>query len=292
MVLYNSDREPSAGSVNWSAGFLPAVYQGVAFRQGDSPILNLNRPGFIAANEEHSSLDLLKKLNQHNASRYPEDTELQARIRSYDLAERMQASAPAAVDLSTESEATKEAYGLNDEATKSYGTVLLRARRLTERGVRFIQVVSGPSQPNGEIRSWDAHSKLEENHSSQAKMVDKPIAALLADLKERGLLDTTLVVWASEFGRTSWGESGDGRDHNPWGYTQWIAGGGVKVGTTFGETDEIGLQSQGKKVDTYDLHATVLQLLGLNHLKTTFLHDGRSERPTVVFGEVVKELLA
>ncbi len=292
VVLYNNNQEPRAGSVNWSSGFLPAVYQGVAFRPGDSPIFNLARPGSIAKVEQRNSLDLLKRLNEKRAGYYPEDTELQARIRSYELADRMQTSAPEAVDLSKESEATKEAYGLNDEATKSYGQVLLRARRLTERGVRFIQVVSGPAVGVDAALGWDAHNKLEDNHSKNARMVDKPIAALLADLKERGLLDTTLVVWASEFGRTPWGESGDGRDHNPWGYTQWMVGGGVKSGTTFGATDEIGLQSIGKTVDTYDLHATVLQLLGLNHLKTTFLHDGRSERPTVVFGEVIKDLLA
>lgn len=292
VVLYNDNKEPRAGSVNWSSGFLPAVYQGVAFRPGDSPILNLERPGSLAAQEQRNSLDLLRRLNEKRAALYPEDTELQARIRSYDLADRMQTSAPEAVDISKESEATREAYGLNDEISRSYGEVLLRARRLTERGVRFIQVVSGPALPDGEFRNWDAHNSLEVNHGNNARMVDKPIAGLLADLKERGLLDTTLVVWASEFGRTPWGESGDGRDHNPWGYTQWIAGGGVKAGTTFGETDEIGVQSVGKKVDTYDLHATVLQLLGLNHLKTTFLHDGRSERPTVVYGEVIKELLA
>jgi hypothetical protein len=292
VVLYNDNKEPRAGSVNWSSGFLPAVYQGVAFRPGDSPILNLQAAGYWGSQEQRNSLDLLKRLNEKRGANYPEDTELQARIRSYQLAERMQTSAPEAVDLSKESDATREAYGLNDDITKSYGEVLLRARRLTERGVRFIQVVSGPALPDGDNRNWDAHNSLEKNHGVNAKMVDKPIAALLSDLKERGLLDSTLVVWASEFGRTPWGESGDGRDHNPWGYTQWLAGGGVKAGTTFGGTDEIGVQSVGKKVDTYDLHATVLQLLGLNHLKTTFLHDGRSERPTVVFGEVIKDLIA
>jgi uncharacterized protein (DUF1501 family) len=292
VVLYNDKQEPRAGSVNWSSGFLPATYQGVAFRPGDSPILHLQRPELVSANEQRSALDLLKRLNLKEAARYPQDTELQARLQSYELASRMQTSAPEAVDLSKESAATKEAYGLNDEATKSYGTVLLRARRLTERGVRFIQVVSGPAVEDGEFRNWDAHSRLDDNHGKNARMVDKPIAALLADLKQSGLLDTTLVVWTSEFGRTSFGESGDGRDHNPWGYTQWMAGAGVKAGSTFGATDEIGLQAVGKTVDTYDLHATVLQLLGLDHLKTTFLNDGRSERPTVVYGEVIKELLA
>jgi len=160
--------------------------------------------------------------------------------------------------------------------------------------VRFIQVVSGPPGGQTEIISWDAHNDLNDNHTLNARMIDKPIAGLLADLKERGLLDTTLVVWTSEFGRTSYGESGNGRDHNPWGYTQWVAGGGIKAGTTYGGTDEIGLQVADKDtaVDTYDLHATVLHLLGLDHLKTTFLNNGRSERPTVVYGKVVKELLA
>jgi hypothetical protein len=292
VVLYNDKHEPSAGSVNWSSGFLPATYQGVAFRQGDSPILHLARPETVSAKEQRNSLDLLKTINQKHGASYPDDSQLQARLRSYELASRMQVSAPEAVDLSKESDSIKEAYGLNDEATRSYGTVLLRARRLTERGVRFIQVVSGPAVPDGDFRNWDAHSRLDENHGANARMVDKPIAALLADLKQSGLLESTLVVWTSEFGRTSYGESGDGRDHNPWGYTQWLAGAGVKAGTTFGATDEIGLQSVGKKVDTYDLHATVLQLLGLDHLKTTFLHDGRSERPTVVYGEVINELLA
>ena len=296
VVLYNGDREPQAGSVNWSSGFLPAVYQGTPFRPGDSPILYLDRPDLRSAPQQRASLDLLKRLNNLGAERRPGDTELLARLESYELADRMQRAAPEAVDLSGESEATKSLYGLDDKTSESYGKVLLRARRLVERGVRFVQVVSG--WPDGlaetERRSWDAHSDLDGNHGVQARMVDKPIAGLLADLKARGLLDTTLVVWASEFGRTSWGESGTGRDHNPWGYTQWIAGGGVKAGFTYGETDEIGLQvaDKDKGVDTYDLHATVLHLLGLDHLKTTFLNNGRSERPTVVFGKVVKDLLA
>ena len=167
------------------------------------------------------------------------------------------------------------------------------ARRLAERGVRFIHVVSGPATDTGGVdRNWDAHSALEKNHAAHTKAVDKPIAGLLQDLKDRGLLDTTLVVWTSEFGRTSYGQSGDGRDHNPWGYTQWLAGGGSKAGYTHGATDEIGLRSIGKGVDTYDVHATVLNLLGLDHLKVTYLRAGRRERPTVVYGEVVPELIA
>ncbi|SFK00261.1 DUF1501 domain-containing protein [Methylocapsa palsarum] len=294
VVLYSGKKEPSGGSVNWSSGFLPAVYQGTAFRPGPSPILHLDRPELIALKEQRDDLDLLKSLNEHSASVHPEDSELQARLRSYELAYKMEATAPEAVDLSKESDATKALYGLDNEATKEYGTTLLRARRLVERNVRFIQVVSGAVElPGNEIAvNWDAHEHLESNHGAHARIVDQPIAGLLTDLKERGLLDTTLVVWTSEFGRTSYGQSGNGRDHNPWGYTQWLAGGGVKAGTTFGETDEIGLQSVGRKVDTYDLHATVLQLLGLDHLKTIYLRAGRSERPTVVYGEVIKELLA
>lgn len=295
VVLYNGDREPQAGSVNWSAGFLPAVYQGTAFRPGDSPILYLNRPEVRSALQQRTSLDLLKRLNLIGAQQYPHDTELRARLQSYELADRMQAAAPVAVDISKESAATKELYGLNDKISQSYGEVLLRSRRLVERGVRFIQVVSGfPEGVESDRQSWDAHSELDENHGLMAKMVDKPIAGLLHDLKERGLLDSTLVVWTSEFSRTSWGESGTGRDHNPWGYTQWLAGGGLKAGITYGETDDIGLQvaDKDKSVDTYDLHATVLHLLGLDHLKTTFINNGRSERPTVVYGKVIKDILA
>ena len=294
VVLYNGAAEPRAGSVNWNSGFLPAVYQGTPFRPGDSPIYYLDRPELRSALQQRNSLDLLKKLNQLGANERPSDTELRARLRSYELADRMQVAAPEAVDLSKETDATKELYGIDDPVSGSYGTTLLRARRLVERGVRFIQVVSGAPDGETEITSWDAHDDLEKNHGTMAKMVDKPIAGLLADLTSRGLLDSTLVVWTSEFGRTSWGESGTGRDHNPWGYTQWMAGGGLKAGHTYGGTDEIGLQVADKDtaVDTYDLHATVLHLMGLNHLKTTYINNGRSERPTVVFGKVIKDILA
>lgn len=295
VVLYDGEREPTAGSQNWNSGFLPAIYQGVAFRPGNSPILYLDRPDVRAAEQQRASLDLLKRLNNIGASKYPSDTELRARLKSYDLADRMQVAAPAAVDLSKETDATKALYGIGDEISGRYGETLLRARRLVERGVRFIQVVTGDIPvKEGDRASWDAHDDLAVNHAAKARQVDKPIAGLLADLKSRGLLDTTLVVWTSEFGRTSYGQSGNGRDHNPWGYTQWLAGGGVKAGFTYGETDEVGLQTadKDKAVDTYDLQATVLHLMGLDHLKTTFLNNGRSERPTVVYGKVVKDLLA
>ena len=294
VVLYGGDKEPSAGCVNWSAGFLPAVYQGTAFRPGPAPIVDLERPRLNTAAQQRDSLDLLRRLNAHGVARYPHDSELRARANSYELAYRMEASAPEAVDVSKETDATKDLYGIDDgdRNVREYGGLLLKARRLVERGVRFVQVINGPVQVDGEEISWDAHKELEKNHSLNAHMVDKPIAGLLSDLKSRGLLETTLVVWTSEFGRTSYGESGNGRDHNPWGYTQWLAGGGANAGYTHGQTDEIGLKTLGKGVDTYDLHATVLNLLGLDHLKVTYLNNGRSERPTVVYGDVVKELIA
>jgi hypothetical protein len=277
------------GAVIWSSGFLPAAYQGTAFRQGDSPILHLARPDGVSADEQRATLELLKTLNERQVARYPGDTELQARSKSYDLAYRMQSSAPEAVDFSKETAATKALYGIDAKETEEYGTALLRARRLVERGVRFVHVISGA--PDNSVDSWDAHNGIEKNHSVMCKQVDKPVAGLLADLAAHGLLDSTLVVWASEFGRTPYGQSGDGRDHNPWGYTQWIAGGGVKPGS-YGATDEIGLRAVSGIVDTYDLQATVLHQLGLDHKKLIFTHQGRAEKATTVFGDVVKDILA
>ena len=276
------------GQVIWSSGFLPAAYQGTAFRKGDSPILHLARPDGVSEAEQRNTLDLLKSLNEQHASRYPSDTELQARARSYNLAYKMQTSAPEAVDMGKETAATKELYGIGQKETDEYGTALLRARRLVERGVRFVHCISGA--PDNSVDSWDAHNGLEKNHGVMCKQVDKPVAGLLADLKSRGLLESTLVVWTSEFGRTPYGQSGDGRDHNPWGYTSWLAGGGIKPGT-HGATDEIGLRAVSGVVDTYDLQATILHQLGLDHKKITFLNQGRSEKPTSVFGDVVKEIL-
>lgn len=277
------------GAVIWSSGFLPAALQGTPFRKGDSPILHLARPDGVTEKEQRAQLDLLRTLNGDLSDRYPGDTELVARAKSYDLAYRMQVSAPEAVDLAKETEATRKAYGIGTKETDEYGTALLRARRLVERGVRFIHVISGA--PDNSVDSWDAHNGLEKNHAVMCKQVDQPVGALLADLKARGLLDTTLVVWASEFGRTPYGQSGNGRDHNPWGYTQWIAGGGIKPGT-YGSTDEIGLRAAEHVVDTYDLQATLLWQLGLNHKKLVFAHQGRAEKATTVFGEVIKDIIA
>jgi hypothetical protein len=277
---------PRGGTANWSSGFLPAVYQGTAFRQGDSPILHLGRPAPVGETQQRGTLDLLKSIGQHHAERYPSDSELEARIESYELAYRMQSAAPEAVDLKQETEATKKLYGLDSEVSHDYGANLIRARRLVERGVRFVQVYSA------QANAWDAHHDIEQNHGVMSRVVDKPVAGLLADLKSRGLLDSTLVVWTAEFGRTPYSESGDGRDHNPWGFTSWLAGGGVKAGASVGETDAIGLRAASNPIDTFDLYATVLNQLGLNHVNLTYLHQGRSERPTVVYGRLVKEALA
>jgi len=291
VVLSNGGRGLESGSVNYNAGFLPAVYSGIPVSLGEEPILYIDRPPGMSAAQQRRDLDLLKRLNQYHASKHPTDTEIRARIEAYELADRMQATVPKVLDLRQESETTRKLYGLDQDETREYGTNLLRARRLVENDVRFVHVVSGMAKDQ---KDWDAHEDLQKNHTAQSRMVDQPVAALLTDLKSRGLLDSTLVVWTSEFGRTSYGESGSGRDHNPWGYTQWLAGGGVKAGVHYGQTDEIGLQNADEKtaVDTYDLHATVLNQLGLDHLKVTYLNQGRSERPTVVYGRVVRELLA
>jgi hypothetical protein len=278
--------EPIGGANNWSGGFLPAVFQGTPFRQGDTPLLNLKPPAGKSAEEQRNEIGLLKKLGEIWSRDKKDDTELDARIRSYELAYQMQSAAPEAVDLSKESEATKRLYGLDDVATSAFGANCLMARRLVERGVRFVELYCGSGS------GWDAHAKIEENHTKWCRASDKPIAGLLTDLKARGLLQDTLVVWGGEFGRTPFNEKGDGRDHNPWGFTTWMAGGGVKGGQYIGATDEIGLRAVDKPAHVHDLHASILYLLGLDHTRLTFLLNGRSERPTIVTGEVIKNLSA
>lgn len=230
-------------------------------------------------------LDLLGDLNRKHAESRTQDTELEARIESYELAYRMQSAAPDAVDLSGESVATKALYGLDDPSTETFGRNCLFARRMVERGVRFIELYCGSGS------GWDAHEDMEGNHSRWCRVSDKPIAGLLTDLKSRGLLESTLVVWGGEFGRTPFNERGTGRDHNPWGFTIWMAGAGVKAGQAIGTTDEIGLRAVDKPYHVHDIHATILHLLGINHLNLTFLHNGRSERPTVNGGKLIQELL-
>jgi uncharacterized protein (DUF1501 family) len=285
-VVMTDANEPLGGPKNWSSGFLPASFQGTTFRAGKTPIYDLAPPSSVSEKQQRGKLDLLAKLNRQYAADKSEDTELAARLNSYELAFRMQSSAPEAVDLAKETEATKQLYGLDDEATRKYGTLCLMGRRLVERGVRFIQLYSGGGS------AWDAHNDIEENHTRMCKSSDKPIAGLLHDLKTRGLLDETLVIWGGEFGRTPFSEKGLGRDHNPWGFSMWFAGAGIKGGTVLGETDELGLRAISQKQHVHDLHATILYALGLDNERLTYLHNGRSERPTINDGVAIKELFA
>jgi hypothetical protein len=282
-VILTDDKEVLGGPKNWTSGFLPAVYQGTQFRNEGAPILDLAPPETIDERQQRSKLDLLTALNRRFSADKQEDSELEARIDSYELAYRMQKVAPEVVDLSKESEATKKLYGMDDEPTAKFGANCLMARRLVERGVRFVELYSGSGS------GWDAHNDIEENHSKMCRSSDKPVAALVADLKSRGMLDDVLVVWGGEFGRTPFNEKGKGRDHNPWGFSIFMAGGGIKGGQVIGTTDEIGLRGIEGRTHVHDLHATMLHAMGLNHVNVTYLHNGRAERPTIVAGEVVKQ---
>lgn len=284
-VVLSDAGDPVGGPKQWSSGFLPATFQGTKFRADGTPIFHLAPPKTIGEKQQRSKLDLLTDLNRHYAADKPDDTELAARLNSYELAYRMQASAPEAVDLSGETEATKKLYGIDEEATRKTGINCLLARRLVERGVRFIQLYCGGTS------GWDAHTDIEANHSKHCRETDKPTAGLLADLKARGLLDSTLVVWGGEFGRTPFNEKGNGRDHNPWGFSMWFAGGGIKPGTVVGSTDEIGLRAVEDRAHVHDIHATLLHLIGMDHTRLTYLHNGRDERPTINDGEVIGRLI-
>jgi hypothetical protein len=282
------------GAGVWGNGFLPAAYQGTLFRNGSTPIVDLHRRSEMADAEQRRELDLLKWLNEKHSAERTNTSELDARIASFELAYRMQTKAPELVDLTGESEATKKLYGLDDESTEPFGRQCLLARRMVERGVRFVQVYSGDT--NG----WDGHSDLEGNHSKLALASDRPIAGLLTDLKRRGLLKDTLVIWGGEFGRTVFGQ-GDiettdkgklGRDHHPRCFTIWMAGGGIRGGMTFGETDDFAWNVVRDPVHVHDFQATILHLLGIDHERLTFKFQGRHYRLTDVHGEVVQGILA
>jgi len=285
-VVMADGAEPVGGPKNWSAGFLPASFEGTWFRTDGPPIFHLSPPAGVSDRQQRSKLDFLNSLNRRFSADKPDDSQLAARLNSYELAYRMQSSAPEAVELGQESEATKNLYGLDREETRKYGTICLMARRLVERGVRFVECYSGSNS------GWDAHNDIEENHSRLCKSSDQPVAALLTDLKARGLLDSTLVVWAGEFGRTPFNEKGKGRDHNPWGFTIWMAGAGVKPGFVVGETDELGLRAISDRAHVHDIHATILHLMGMDHQKLTWLHNGRDERATINGGELITKALA
>ena len=285
-VILLDDREPVGGPKNWSAGFLPASFQGSLFRQGDTPIFHLKPPAGTTKEQQRNKIEFLRTLNDRFGANKQEDTELEARIRSYELAFEMQATAPEAVDLTKETAATRHLYGMDEAPTHEFGRNCLLARRLVERGVRFVELYCGSGS------GWDAHSNIEGNHGKWCRVSDKPIAGLLTDLKARGMLDDTLVVWGGEFGRTPFNEKGNGRDHNPWGFSMWFAGGGIKGGQTVGTTDELGLRAVERPAHVHDIHATILHLLGMDHVRVTYMHNGRAERPTIVSGSVIKELLA
>jgi uncharacterized protein DUF1501 len=277
-----------SGPAVYGQGFLPAAYQGTSFRPGRNPVLNLSRPAGMKDGEQRDLLDTLRQMNERHLDARNRDSELAARIASYELAFRMQMSAPEATDVSSESDATKKLYGLDnpDPVGADFGGRCLLARRLVERGVRFVQVWSG----NGmNATDWDGHIACDQNHQAKAAQTDKAVAGLLTDLKARGLLDSTLVIWGGEFGRTPTSDGGregaEGRDHNPYGFTIWMAGGGVKGGQTIGSTDELGLRAAGDPVHLNDLHASILGLLGLDHTKLTYPYLGRNFRLTDVGGK-------
>jgi hypothetical protein len=287
VVLPDPDGGIKGGPPAYGNGFLPASYQGTVMRPGADPLLNLRPPdGSMTRSGQRRMLDLIGDLNSRHLGPRAEDGELAARIQSYELAYRMQAAAPEAVDLSRETAETRTLYGLDDPVTNDFGARCLLARRLVERGVRFVQLYSGG------ILGWDAHNDVESNHSQLCSRTDRPIAGLLTDLKRRGMLGRTLVTWGGEFGRMPMSESGTGRDHNPHGFSMWFAGGGIRGGTVHGSTDAVGLRAEVDRVHVHDLHATVLHLLGLDHTRLTYFHNGREHRLTDVAGEVVTPILA
>ncbi len=285
IVLADHDADPPGGERNWSTGFMPATYQGTKFAPGKTPILYADAPPDTSVQRQRAKVDYIKDLNEHYAARRGASDAIEARIAAYELAYQMQSSAPDAVDLSRETSATQRLYGLDRADTARNGRNCLLARRLVERGVRFVQLYMGSGS------KWDAHSDLDKNHAQSCRESDRPIAGLLKDLKRRGMLDSTLVVWGGEFGRTPMSESGNGRDHNPFGFTMWMAGGGVRGGMVYGTTDEIGLYAVDKPAHVHDIHATILHLLGLDHKHLTFAHDGRDERLTETSGHILKEIL-
>jgi len=282
VVMTEPDGQLKGGTPCWGNGFLPALYQGSTVQATGTPIRYVERPSHLSEHSQRKILDLSQWLNRrHSEQVTAASQELDSRIASYELAFRMQSAAPDAVDINKESAATRTLYGLDEEVTRDFGTRCLIARRLVERGVRFVQVVSG----SGDTKDWDHHDDVYLGTKRQAKKTDLPVAALLQDLEARGLLDETLVVWSGEFGRTPTSQGGKGRDHNPNGYTMWMAGGGIKGGKIIGETDEIGLRAVQDKVHIHDSHATILSLLGLDHRKLTYLFQGRQFRLTDVHGE-------
>jgi hypothetical protein len=263
----------AGAAVSYGSGFLPAIYQGTVVRSEGAPIQNLTPP--FSIKEQRLILDQVNKWNSHFQAERPDDSRLSAQLANYELAFRMQTAAPELIDISKESQATRELYGVDKEPTAKFGRMCLLGRRMVERGVRYVQLYNN---------DWDGHGECAKNHQDNAKRIDQPIAALLTDLKQRGLLESTLVVWTGEFGRTPVMQGSKGRDHNPYGFTTWMAGGGIQGGKTIGQTDEFGFRAVEDKVHVHDLHAAMLGLLGLDHEKLTYLFEGRQRRLTDVLG--------
>jgi hypothetical protein len=291
VVMLDPTGGPISGAKNWSSGYMPATYQATVMRSAGDPILDLQRPAGMSETAQRRFLNTLKEFNsEHQASR-ADNGQLAARIASYELAFSMQLHAPEAVDISKESAATRELYGLTEKRTEDFGRRCLLARRLVERGVRFVQLYAGGAHNDD---NWDAHDDLVKNHSYHAGRTDKPIAALLKDLKQRGLLESTLVVWGGEFGRqpTAENATGTGRDHNAYGFTMWMAGGGIKGGTTVGETDELGSAAVSDRLNVKNLHATVLTQMGLDPNKLTYFYGGLDQKLVGVEGaEPIRQII-
>jgi hypothetical protein len=287
VVMLDPEGPLTGGPPCWGSGYLPPVYQGMPFRSGDTPLLHLRPAGDRSPARQRAALDLLRDLN-HAGNRLEDDPIMGARLSSYELAFNMQSHAVEAVDVASEPEETRNLYGLDRPETEEFGRRCLLARRLVERGVRFVQLYHGGGPGN---MTWDAHGDIEENHLRMAGEADRPIAGLLTDLKRRGLLDNTLVVCGGEFGRTPMSQGSTGRDHNPYGFSMWLAGGGVQGGRTVGSTDDFGLRAAENPRHVRDLHATILHLLGLDQYDLTVMHDGREEKLTDTGGEVITEIL-
>lgn len=298
VVMLDPRGGPIAGAANWSSGFMPAAYQGTHLRSKGEPILDLQpRPG-VSREMQRGLVDTLKQLNSRHLTERPGFSELPARIASYELAYQLQMTAPEATDISRETRETQEMYGIHDSkpnesasiGPSTFGTQCLIARRLVERGTRFIQIYSGGGHSD---QNWDAHGDVEKNLRIHAPEIDRPIAGLIQDLKRRGLFDETLIVWGGEFGRQSVAQSGVGRDHNPLGFTYWLAGGGAKGGVAYGETDELGHSAVTDRCHVRDLHATILHLMGLDHRKLTYFYGGLNHKLTgVQHADVVRDLIA
>lgn len=288
-IVLNGGLIPPGGLDNFNTGFLPASYQGSIFAASDPPVANVKRRE-ASAELQRNKLALMKQLDQGSLKRFGKADAVEAAISNYELAARMQMAVPDLMDIRKETKATQDAYGLSDSFrnTRTFGRICLIARRLVERGVRFVELTC----PGGNGDRWDQHSRLRDGHTKNAKSVDQPIGALLQDLKQRGLLNETLVVWTGEFGRTPFAQGRDGRDHNPFGFSLWMAGGGIKGGTIYGATDEFGYKAVVDRLQIHDLHATMLHLLGIDHLRLTRRFSGRDMRLTDVHGHVVKPILS